>query len=554
MKISKVLSFREKFMAAFLILVAALSFLFWIRYIYRNITVPIPKKGGEYTEGIVGQPVYVNPLLSQANEADADLSQLIYSGLFKYDNEGNPVKDLTESYEISDDQKTYTIHLRKDALWHDKQAVTADDAVFTFNILKDSAYKSPLRQSWQDVSVAKVDDYTFTFDLKNPYFGFLGNLTVGILPKHIWQGIAPEKFFLANINTKPIGSGPYKFVNAKKDSEGNVISFEMAAFDKYYGGEPNITRLVFNFYPDEDMMLDAYNKKEIKGISKISSNKTQLIKNEKTTHIYQISLPYYFAIFFNQIKSVPLADGEVRKALAYATNRNEIIGLVIEGKGTPVFSPFLPSMKEYANDVEKYDFNPDKANEILDAAGWKMNEEKGIREKDGVELKFGIFTTDWPDLEETAQALSRQWEAVGARAEVNTLTVSDLQQNYIRPREYDSLIFGQAINFVPDVYSFWHSSQKDDPGLNLSLFVNKQTDDILDSARQESDRDKRVEKYRELQKILADKIPAIFLYSPSYLYAVSDEVQGIDVKNLNAPFWRFADVNKWYVKTKRVFK
>ena len=150
--------------------------------------------------------------------------------------------------------------------------------------------------------------------------------------------------------------------------------------------------------------------------------------------------------------------------------------------------------------------------------------------------------------------LKKQWEKIGAKVDVKVLTVSDLQQNYIRTREYDSLLFGQAISFNPDLYSFWHSSQKHDPGLNLSLFDNKDADGLLESVRQEVDDAKRIEDYQKFQETIFKEIPAVFLYGRYYLYPVSTAVQGINVKNINAPQQRFTDVNKWFVKTKRVLK
>jgi len=134
------------------------------------------------------------------------------------------------------------------------------------------------------------------------------------------------------------------------------------------------------------------------------------------------------------------------------------------------------------------------------------------------------------------------------------LTATDLQQNYIRPREYDALLFGQDTNFDPDLYPFWHSSQKQDPGFNLAMLDNKDADNLLQDIRQESDAEKRREKYKEFQKIIYDEAPALFLYSPSYLYSLSNDVKGVEVKNINSPSWRFADVNKWYIKTARVKK
>lgn len=536
-----------------LLIVIAVSFVVWIGSFYLNMTKAVPKAGGEYIEGIVGQPLYINPLLSQTSEADSDLVQLVYSGLFKYDKDGNVVPDLAQSYSVSDDQQEYTVVMKKGALWHDGKNITANDVFFTFNILQDPSYKSPLRQSLQGVDVSMVDDYTVKFTLKNPYTGFLSNLTVGLLPKHIWENIAPEKFALAENNLHPIGSGPYAFSNFQKDSDGNILTLQLFAFKNYYDGVPYISRITFNFYPDDDLLIAAYNKKEVMGMGSIPPENIKNIKNSKSTNIHELVIPRYFSVFLNQTKNVALANDAVRAALAKSVDKKEIIDVILHGKGTPLSSPIFPQMKGYAGNDNQTDV--EGAKKMLDDAGWVLDSSENVRKKGGAKLEFELVTADWPELNQTADLLKKQWEKIGAKVDVKILTVSDLQQNYIRTREYDSLLFGQAITFFnPDLYSFWHSSQKRDPGLNLSLFDNKDADAILDDLRQETDEAKRMDDYKKLQSILSVENPAIFLYSTSYLYPVNTNVQGIEVENINNPAQRFTDVNKWFVKTKRILK
>ncbi len=479
--------------------------------------------------------------------------QLIYSGLLKYNSEGKLTEDLAESYEVSEDSLVYTFHLRKNARWHDGEAVSAADLVFTVNALQDPAYKSPLRYNWQGVEVRQIDDYTVSFSLKSPYFGFLGNLTTGILPKHIWENVSPEKFSLADYNLRPIGSGPYKFTDFQKDSGGNILSYDLNSFPEYYKGKPYISRITLYFYPDESSLVEAYNKKEIKGMNNITPEGAAAIKDSKNTVLYELGYPRYFSVFFNQNKSVPLASDEVRLALAAAVNRQEIIDKVLFGKGVAVYFPFLPQMSEYATDVQKQEFDIEKANKILDDNKWERGDD-GIREKNGVKLEFDLLTSDWPELAQTADILHEQWKKIGVDAKVSVLAISDLQQNYIRPREYDALLFGQVANLNPDPYPYWHSDGKRDPGLNFALFDDKNADALLEEARGELDEQKRIEKYREFQKILSEKNPAVFLYSPYYIYPVDKQVKGIDAKIINNPSGRFANVEEWYIKTKRVRK
>ncbi|MDO8240781.1 MAG: ABC transporter substrate-binding protein [Candidatus Moranbacteria bacterium] len=525
----------------------------WGLMFYYSKTTVIADFGGEYIEGVVGQPLHINPILSVSNNADDDLSQMIFSSLFKYDNQGKLINDLVDNYEVSDDKTQYTVHLKNNAQWHDGQPLTATDVLFTINLIADPAYKSPLRSNWQGIETNSSDDYTLNFQIKTPYVGFLNNLTFGILPKHIWESIGPDKFSLTNLNLEPIGSGPYKYSPSfMKDSAGNILSYKLAANPNYFGGKPYISKITFNFYPDDDSVITAYNQKEVMGISNVSPKKLAAIKLQQSTAVHKFNIPRYFAVFFNQTKSVPLADDEVRKALNLATDRQEIISSVLDGNGNPVYSPILPGMIGYDADDSKTNFDLDQANKILDDNKWKRNED-GWRSKGDTQLQINLATTDWPELSQTAEIIKSQWEKVGVKVEVNNLSISDIQQNYIRPREYEALLFGQVMGADPDPYSFWHSTQKRDPGLNLALFGDTDTDKLIEDGRTEFDTEKRATIYHDFQNKLTDEIPAVFLYSPDYVYPVNKKIQGVDITNLILPSERFANIDKWYINTKRIW-
>ena len=551
--INKILNLKEKFLFYFLWLVFLGSTISCAFLFYYAETKAIPTYGGEYIEGIVGQPAHVNPLLSSSNETDADLSRLIYSGLFKYDSQGKISSDLAESYDLSDDKTTYTVHLRTNVTWHDGETFNASDVIFTINLLSDPAYKSPLRSNWQGIQTTPIDDHTLQFKIDKPYAGFLSNLTFGIIPKHLWNSITPNNFALNPMNLKPVGTGPYKYDTVQKDSNGNVVSYKLVSNHNYFVGKPYISKMTFDFYTDEDSALSALNRKEIMGIGGLSSEKLNSLKVQKSTTVYKLDLPRYFAVFFNQTKSIPVASDEVRTALSFATNRQEIIDKVLAGNGHSVYSPFLPGMIGYSDDLAQSEFNLDKANQLLDEKGWTKNSE-GVREKDGTVLEINLVTTDWGELTETADILKNQWGKIGVKVNIEPFSISDVQENYIRPREYEALLFGQVVGADPDPYSFWHSSEKKDPGLNLSLFGDDNSDKLIDDGRMQFDTEKRTQDYIDLQKSIATEIPAIFLYSPNYIYPVNKSVQGIDLKNLISPASRFNDASHWYIKTKRVRK
>lgn len=536
-----------------LLFVAISGFFVWLVLLFLSFTKSVPTEGGVYTEGIVGEPMHINPVLSQTTEADADLSQLVYSSLFSYDDDGKIKESLSERYDIADEGKKYIVKLREGVLWHDGRKLTADDVVFTFRTIQDPSYRSSFRANWQGVEVSKEDESTVIFLLKKPYFDFLENLTVGILPKHVWEAISPEKFALADVNLNPIGSGPFRIEGFKKDSNGTILSYELRSFPEYFGGAPFIQKMILYFYRSEDELLSAYNRREILGMNNATPEKLPIVSEKQNTIIRELIQPRVFAVFLNEKKNAALADERVRRALALATDREAIIREVLGGRGMAAYSLFSPGMNAYSNAGEAYTFRPEEAVKVLEEAGWKLNAE-GVREKDGVRIEFEIAAPNWAELVKTAHMLENGWNKVGARVSVRVLeSVSDAQRT-IRSREYAALLYGLAMTFEPDPYSFWHSSQTGELEHNFAMFSDKRADELLSNARETLDANTRIGMYRELQEILANKMPAIFLYSPKYLYVQKDDIRGSSVRSLNTPASRFQDVRYWYMNTKRVRK
>ena len=550
----QVLSHREKIVVNLLILVAIASFFGTIIGLYFYWTKAIPVPGGSYSEGVIGQPMYVNPVLSVSNEADSDLSKLIYSSLFKHDESGKIVPDLAESFEVDDQGLVYTVHLKEGVKWHDGEPFTANDALFTYQIIQDPAYKSPLRQRWQGIGMEVKDDKTLEFTLPSSYVFFVeNNLTNGILPRHVWETVAPGNFSLTEYNLRPIGTGPFEFSDFEKDSGGMILSYDLAASEEHYAGRPYIDSFTMEFYPDEETMIEAFNNKQIFGMGSIAPENLANIKSKRSIDIHSIFLPRYFAVFFNQQKSKLMADRDIRKALSLATDRRMLIEEVLIGQGREIFSPILPDMDGFSEDIKKFEFDLKKSEETLDGAGWKRDGE--VRKKDGEILELNLVTTDWPPLQKTAEILKSQWVKAGIQVNIEALSISEIQQNYIRPREYEALLFGQSYAGIKaDPFPLWHSSQTRDPGLNLALYSNPEADKLMEEIREVTDEEKRVENYKKFQEILSDDVPALFVYSPSHVHLTNKKIQGIGVQSAAAAQERFSDVTKWYVKTKRVRK
>lgn len=548
---------RERWLMRILSFVILISVITLIFGVYVNKTDSVPELGGEYSEGVLGQPRFINPVLAQTNDADRDLVQFIYSSLFKYDGQGNLIPDLVEECSIGEDNVTYNITLKKDVLWHDNELLTVNDVIFTIKTIQDPEYKSPLRSIWQGIQIEKIDEFTIQFKLNNVYVNFLHNLTISIMPRHLWAGISASNFPLAQYNLKPIGSGPYKFKEFNKNEDGNIESMKFVYNENYYLTEgPFIKKLNIFFYRNQDSLIKAYQKRQIDGLSFLSPQNELEVRN--SINIHNINLPIYYSVFFNQTKSKPLADRNVRLALSYATNKEEIIEKVLNGKGEQVNSPLLSNWPNYTSEIDIYDFALEHAQNILEENGWKDTDEDGIRQKtindEDTKLEINLVASDWPEFEQTAEILKEQWGKIGAQVNLEIIESIDIQQEYLRPRNYQALLFGEVLGADPDPFAFWHSTQKKDPGLNVAFYENKEVDKLLEDARQTIEQEKRTEKYAEFQKILIEDVPAVFLYSPTYLYPVNKKIKGIEIEKLAQPSFRFSQIENWYINTKRVWK
>lgn len=543
---------KERIAVFVLLFVSFTSSIYWVASSYIKNTEEVPNSGGEYTEALVGQPRFINPILSQTNDIDADLSALIYSSLLKFDKDGNLQNDLAESYEISEDKLTYTFHIKQNAKWHDGESLNADDIIYTVKTIQDDSYYSPLIANLKGVRAEKVDDYTVSFILKNTYAPFLNTLTFGILPKHLWEITGPSEFPLSEFNFQPIGSGPYQLEHFKKDKNGRIVSIELLASEEYYKQKPYIEKIVFKFYQSEDDAISAFNRKEVKSINYVSPANTEKIVDLEGKNIYRLNMPRYYAVFFNQTQSKVLADKTVRLALSYAVDKDRMVTEILKGEGEVVNSPIPKQLIGYNPEVKIYDHAVDHAKNILEEAGWKDTDGDGIREKGDMKMEFTLISPDWVDLTGTAEMLKEMWKEIGANVTVEI--TENIQEEHLQDRSYEAVLFGEILNYDPDPFAFWHSSQKKDPGLNLALYDNANADKILEEARKETNAETRAQKYKEFQNIVVEDVPAIFLYSPNYIYIQEKSIKGTELKNIVIPSDRFNNISNWYIKTKRVYK
>ena len=555
----KSFSFTEKGLFALFALICIVSGLLFAWGINTHLLVDVPSRGGTLTEGIVGSPRFINPLLA-VSDADEDLTSLVYSGLLKATPEGTLINDLSKEYTISEDGLQYTVTLKDDIYFHDGEPITTKDVEFTIKHAQDSMLKSPKRINWLDITVQKINDKQIAFILKQPYSPFIENLTMGILPEHMWKNLDSDQFAASIFNTEPIGSGPYKVHSVERNSGGLPTFYELTPFKDYALGEPYIKRIILRFYTNEDELIEAYKNGDIDSLNGIPPQEVEQIIT-KDTRTEQSPLPRVFGVFFNQNQAPVFVNKEVRMALNVAVDKEHVVREVLHDYGTPIDEPLmLPQEDMLATEASSTPIvrGTDAAISILTKGGWVLNSETGIMEKtikgEKSPLAFSISTGNAPELKQTALILQEQWSKIGADVDIKVFETSDLNQDIIRPRKYDALLFGEIIGRDFDLYPFWHSSQRNDPGLNIAMYANIKADKLLEEMRATTDTAVKKEKYHAFADLISEDVPAVFTYSPDFIYLVPNKIKNLKLGSAVTPSERFMNIYEWYIETNKVWK
>ena len=383
---------------------------------------------------------------------------------------------------------------------------------------------------------------------------------MGILPKYLWEDTLSGGFSLSIYNIEPIGSGPYKVRKIRRDSTNIPISYELRSFDEYALGKPFLKNIIFHFVKNDSELLEMFNNGVIDSMSGISPAITKEIVNT-SAKIIAIPLPRIFGIFFNQNESQILADDSVREALDASAPKNEIINDILYGFAEPANDPIPPHLE-----VEEIENTPNtsslesriKAGKIiLENAGW-VKDENGFyvleTETSNKILSFTVLTSNVPELVLVAEKVVESWRAMGADVSLKTFEGSDLNQTVIRPRNFEALLFGIVVDSDSDLYAFWHSSNRLDPGLNITGYANIATDGLLEDLRGVLSPETRLSTLSQFTNEIEKDQPAIFLYTPKFIYIVPEKIEGVQINNIKSTEDRFMNVHEWYVEVDKIWK
>lgn len=511
------------------------------------------KSGGVYVEGVIGNISTLNPLLA-ASEPEQAVSRLLFSSLYNYDVTGALHTDLTESMTVKDD-KVYTIKLRN-AVWHDGKKLTAEDVVYTINLIKNPQVRSPLRVNWLDISARAIDDSTVEFMLPAVYAGFSHALTFPVIPKHILQSVSPSSMREADFSSNPVGSGPFAVKRVQtSESTSSTDVVRMEPNTKYYGAVSTLSRLELRAYGNESLLVKAVNSGEVSAASGLSLSAADNIKSKQYSTKHWLLNKGVYLLMNN--RSQTLQDARVRQALRYATDTSSIratVGDNVARLDTPILQSQIAQKLPAAPD-----YNLDKAKALLKEAGWTYNQGQW-KGKDGRPLTVAVTTSSGRDeYKKIVDALKQQWSKLGVDVQLREIdtssTTTSFVQSVLQPRDYDALLYELELGADPDVFAYWHSSQASASGYNFANYSNRTVDNDLVGGRSRTNSALRAAKYIQFVNQWLNDAPAIGLYQSVGSYVLNNGASIVEPRgSLNTMNDRYADVTTWSTGKASVYK
>jgi peptide/nickel transport system substrate-binding protein len=508
--------------------------------------------GGIYSEGVRGRFTNANPIYA-SSDADSTISKLIFSGLMTYGQDGKLTGDLAYKYDVGSFGSMYTVHLRDGLKWQDGQPLTSEDVLFTYQLIQNPDVQSPLKSAWEGVTITAPDKHTVVFKLPGVLASFPYSLTNGIVPKHLLGKIPPADLRSADFNTvHPVGAGPFAWQAIEVSGDGDPKHAEekigLEPFVDYQGGKPKLQKFVVQIYADQDQLLNDFKSGQLTAVEGLSSVPGGLGGN-----VIQHDLPLLAAnmVFFKTSQGV-LANQKVRQALVKGADVPDIVDS-LGYSARLVREPLLLGQVGYDKTLAQSRQDVKSARELLESDGWKVGKQ-GIRTKDGHPLSFNLTAADTPEYRKVTSQLAKQWQQIGAKANVQYLSETEFQ-NALTYHNYDSILYGISIGQDPDVFVYWDSSQADIRAanrLNLSEYKNTTADAALEAGRTRVDPEIRTIKYKPFLQAWQEDAPALGLYQPRLLYLTNGPVNGLSKHPLATPTDRFANVHNWEIREAKV--
>jgi peptide/nickel transport system substrate-binding protein len=496
-----------------------------------------------YAEAVVGAPSRINPLFAHLNDADRDLATLVFSGLTRLGADGAVLPDLAERWDISEDGRDVTFHLRSGVTWHNGTPFTAADVVFTYALLADPKLAGDPDQEplWRRLACSAPDDTTVACQLPEPFAPFPAYASIGILPKHLLEGTDGTAISTTAFNGQPIGTGPYRLVNVDQSRA------LLRANDKYHLGTPQLAEIELLFFSNVTAAAAAVLSNQAQGILLYSASTNDdyealaAVDGLRSFELHRTA----FTVLYLNTGAAPLNDAAVRQSIAEAVDVDDIIDSLPGGRGVRADSPIVAGTWAHNPDFEPIRRDLGSARDRLDDAGWVLPDDSRIRSRNGVELRMTLLTDQDPVRGIVAEAVAQQLSEIGMSVTLAREESTDLIGNFLIPRQYQAAIFGWDPGPDPDPYPAWHSSQARDSGRNLSAYANEQADRLMEDARLTMDLDERQRLYFAFQDIFRQDVPSLLLFHPVNTYFVTEQIQELNPGVLFTNSSRFRNVHEW---------
>jgi len=460
---------------------------------------------------ITSNPSKLNPIIS-SDSASSEIEQWIFNSLLKYDKDGNIIPDLAQSFKL-ESETLLKFKLRKDVKWQDGKNFTADDVIFTYEKIMDKNIYTNLKSYFKLVeSVKKIDDYNIEVTYKKPYFKALETWLIQIIPKHILE--KEKDLMTSSFNRKPIGTGPYTLKEFKNSSD-----IELLANESYFEGRPKIDRILYKFFPDSNTSFLMLKRKKLDmgGLTPIQIDRQIDDKFRKNYKIIERPAFSYDYLGFN-LKNDKFKNIKVRQALSLGIDRQELIDILFFGHGEICTGPFRPGSYAYNDTIKTPKRDKEKAKNLLKEAGYDESNP----------FSFEIATSTGGDRRiNAAQIIQYQLAQIGVKVKIRVMEWQAYLNTIVHPRKFEAVLLGWTQVLTPDAYPLWHSKADKLGGFNLVGYHNKKVDELIEKGASTVDRKKLSLIYQEINKIIVEDLPYLFLYIPNSITVVNKKIKNV---------------------------
>lgn len=492
--------------------------------------------GGTLVVGISVDADALNELV-HTSTISRDIIELLFLRLTEYDQDLNFVPRLAESWEFSPDHRALTYHLRRDVFWTDGVPTTAHDVAFTYRLMTNPLIAYTGISDFDFVErVDVLDDYTITFLFRQPYADQLGDTRIVVLPKHLLEGVEPERMKHAQFNRRPVGNGPFKLESWT--SQDRIV---LVANEDYYEGRPHLDRVIFRVIPDQTTRLVELDTGGIDMYESVPTSDQARLAKDPRLLVWRYPGRSYVYVGWNLLNPL-FKDVKVRQALTMATDRQGIIDGLRFGLGDLCIGPIVPTSWAYNADIEPYPFDPEQARGLLAQSGWQDRDGDGLLDKDGQPFAFAMkIIADNQISEEISTVMQEELKHLGIR-----MTIQSLEWNVFlkqtQAKDFDACILAWEADFVINPTPVWHSKSIQGK-YNYVSYANPEVDELIDRGRLAVDRQEAKKIWHRFQEIIAQEQPYTFLYVSQDCHAIDRRFKGVHM-DIRGPY---KNLHRWWV-------